>query len=86
MTPLFFRGSILIIENVISYSEFMQMTYRDFKRLEATFIFKNKQINSKSKQQSNDKVKANLSNVPARNVRDLGFSDEQLKGIFGDKF
>lgn len=70
----------------MSYTEFMKMPYRDFKRIEATFIFKNKQINSKSKQQSNDKVKANLSNVPARNVRDLGFSDEQLKGIFGDKF
>ena len=84
MTPLFFRASILIIENIISYSEFMIMKYKDFRRLEAVWIFKNQQVQKKTKQQQTDKVKANLSNVPTRSVKDLGFSDEQLKGIFGD--
>lgn len=83
MTPLFFRASILIIENIISYSEFMAMKYKDFKRLEAVWMFKNQQVNKKNKKDSNDKVKASLSNVPTRSVSDLGFSDEQLKGMFG---
>lgn len=84
MTPLFFRGSVLIIENIISYDEFMAMPYKDFKRIEATWLFKNQQSKSRGKKQDKEKVKANLSKVPARSVRELGFSEEQLNGIFGN--
>lgn len=74
-----------MIENIISYSEFLDMPYKDFKRLEAVWMFRNKQVRNKPTKEKQEKVKANLSNIPAKSVKNLGFSDEQLKGIFGDK-
>jgi hypothetical protein len=82
MTPLFFRGSILMIENILSYSEFMSMKYRDFKRIEAVWMFKNKQVQNRIKQQSQNETISKLSNVPTRSVQDMGFSKEQLKAMF----
>ena len=82
MTPLYFRGCVLISERIISYREFLDMNYFDFKRLEALVAFKNKQINKKSKKQNTDEIKSQLNNVQSRNVSDMGFSEEQLKLMF----
>ena len=71
-----------MIENIISYSEFMGMTYRDFKRIEAVWMFKNKQVQNRTKQQSQNETRSKLSNVPTRSVQDMGFSKEQLEAMF----
>ena len=71
-----------MIENILSYSEFMSMKYRDFKRIEAVWMFKNKQVQNRIKQQSQNETISKLSNVPTRSVQDMGFSKEQLKAMF----
>ena len=81
MTPLYFRGCVLISDKVLSYSEFLEMTYFDFRRLESLIMFKNKQIN-KPKGQNKNKVKSQISGLASRSVSDMGFSKEQLAMMF----
>jgi hypothetical protein len=84
MTPLFLRVSVLVMENVITYTEFLNMEYLDFKRFEAVWSFKNKQIKSKASKQDTAQVRNKLAGVPARSVANMGFSEDQLKGIFSE--
>mgnify|MGYP003969126953 CR=1 FL=1 len=81
MTPLYFRACVLITDKIISYSEFLNMTYFDFRRLEALIVFKNKQIN-KPKGQNKNKIKSQLSGLASRSVSDMGFTKEQLDMMF----
>lgn len=81
MTPLFFRGAILISEKILSYNDFMAMTYTQFKRIEATHSFLNDMRNGNHKADDNAKLKDKLSNLKKVNLDDLDLPDE-YKEIF----
>lgn len=78
MTPLYFRGCVLISEKILSYDEFMSMPYFDFIRLEKMIAFKNDMIKDKTNRQKTDKVKSELSGLQGRSVKGL-FDDDTLK-------
>ena len=82
MTPLYFRACVLISDKIISYNEFLDMTYFDFRRLEALIAFKNKQIKEKPIREKKDKVKQQLSGLTPKSVSNMGFSKEQLDTMF----
>jgi len=73
MTPLFFRGSILIAEQVLSYSDFMNMNYRDFKRIEATHSLMTNLKNGVEYKDENSKeeTKEQLSKLDSIHVDDI---------------
>lgn len=60
------------------------MSVRDFERLESFMIFKNNYRKSKEKKVNTDKAKASVSNLPTTDVKNLGFTDEQLRGLYGN--
>lgn len=60
------------------------MSVRDFERLESFIIFKNNYRKSKEKKVNNDKAKASVSNLPTTDVKKLGFTDEQLRVLYGN--
>jgi hypothetical protein len=62
----------------------MEMSVRDFERLESFMIFKNNYRKSKEKKVNNDKAKASVNNLPTTDVKKLGFTDEQLRGLYGN--
>jgi hypothetical protein len=62
----------------------MEMSVRDFERLESFMIFKNNYRKSKQKKVNNDKAKASVNNLPTTDVKKLGFTDEQLRGLYGN--
>ena len=77
--PLFFRGSILVSEGVISFTEFQSMRYCDFVKIEAThyYILKVKNgSDKKTKTDKNEKVKQELSGLDEINIDDLGLPKE----------
>ena len=82
MTPYYFRGLVLITEGIISYSEFMKMTYNDFSRLEAFTMFKNDYRKNKESKAKHQKTKAQLSGLNTIDINKLGFTDEQLKSLY----
>ena len=82
MTPYYFRGLVLITEDIISYSEFMKMTYKDFSRLEAFTMFKNDYRKNKESKAKHQKTKAQLSGLNTIDINKLGFTDEQLKSLY----
>ena len=82
MTPYYFRGLVLITEGIISYSEFMKMTYKDFSRLEAFAMFKNDYRKNKESKVKYQKTKAQLSGLNTIDINKLGFTDEQLKDLY----
>jgi len=80
MTPLYFRGCVLISEKILSYDEFMNMPYFDFIRLEKMIAFKNEIIKDKTNRQKADKVKSELSGLQGKSVKGL-FDDEVLRNM-----
>lgn len=83
MTPYFFRGSILITDRILSYNEFMQMSYKDFSRIEALYVFKNKSINNRTSKKEKQETAAKLSSLPTKSVKGL-FSEEAIREINGN--
>jgi len=78
MSPLFFRGSILISENVLSFSEFQEMRYCDFVKLEATHYFLLNIKNGTPKKDTQDekaKVKEKLMGLETVHIDDLNLPD-----------
>jgi hypothetical protein len=61
----------------------MEMSVRDFERLESFMIFKNEYKKTKENQVKTDKAKASVSNLPQTDISKLGFTDEQLRGLYG---
>ena len=75
----------MISERVISYSEFMDMPVFDFERIEKLYIFKNKETRNKLNREKQKESKEKLSALPKTDIKSLGFTDEQLKGLgFGN--
>ena len=62
----------------------MEMPVKDFERLESFMIFKNEYRKTKEKQVQSNKAKASVSNLPTTDISKLGFSDEQLRGLYGN--
>jgi len=86
MTPYFFRGSVIITERIISYTEFMQMTVFDFERIEKLYIFKNKEVNNRANREKQKETVGKLSSLPKADISSFGFSKEQLEGLgYGDR-
>ena len=83
MTPYFFRGSILITVRILSYNEFMGMCYKDFSRIEALYVFKNKSIRDRTSKKENLETASKLSSLPSKSVKGL-FSEEALREINGN--
>ena len=74
----------MISEKILSYSDFMNMTYRDFKRIEATYIFMMniKNGNSTNKEETKDKVKEKLSGLSTISQEDFDNLPDEYKEIF----
>jgi hypothetical protein len=81
MTPLFLRGSLLITEKIISYNEFMEMTFKDFKRIESTYYFMTNMKNGVTKTANNNETIEKLSKLDTVNINDLDLP-EVYKEIF----
>lgn len=79
---------MLISESIITYSEFMEMPYHRFKKLEDFIIFKNSMINRGFKKekanQNKQEIKAKLNSLPIINMSDMGFSNQQIKDLRND--
>lgn len=78
MTPLFFRGAFLISEKVLSYNEFMDMPYRDFKRIESTHQFMASIKNGTIQKVDKQKTKEKLSQLNTVKASDLDLPKEYL--------
>ena len=79
MSPLFFRGSILVSEGVLSFTEFQEMRYIDFTKLEATHYFMLKVKNgntAKTADSEKEKTKEKLMGLDTVHIDDLGLSKE----------
>jgi hypothetical protein len=81
MAPLFFRGAILISEKILSYNDFMTMTYSQFKRIEATYSFLTNMKNSTVKNEDNVDMKDKLSKLQTISLDELDLPEE-YKEIF----
>lgn len=87
MTPLMFRGSILISEKILSYSDFINMPYDRFCKIEATSHFINmikyediKKDNLTSSTNKDD-VKRKLAGLPTVSKNSL--TEEQKRFLNG---
>ena len=70
MTPLMFRGSVLIASKILSYNDFVNMRYDRFCKIEATYQFMNEYKNKESKPAKNE-VKSNLEGLPTTPMNEL---------------
>tara|TARA_R110000737_G_scaffold8063_4_gene23624 strand:+ start:3005 stop:3250 length:246 start_codon:yes stop_codon:yes gene_type:complete len=70
MTPLMFRGSVLIASKILSYSDFVNMRYDRFCKIEATYQFMNEFKNKESKPVKSE-VKSKLDGLPTTPMSEL---------------
>ena len=78
MSPLFFRGSLLISEGILSFTEFQEMRYCDFVKIEATHYFMLRVKNGTSTKTINDereKTKEKLMGLDTVHIDDLNLPD-----------
>ena len=81
MSPLFFRGSILISEGILSFTEFQEMRYCDFVKVEATHYFMMRMKNGTTANTVDNKkeeTKRKLDGLNTVTAEELGLSEEYL--------
>ena len=75
-----FRGSLLIANKILSYSDFINMPYDRFCKIEATYQLVNdlKYQDSSNSTKSKNEVKQKLSGLPTANISDLSEDERRF--------
>jgi len=76
MTPYFFRGCMMVSFGIITLSEFFELRYKDFTRLEAVHQLRTNYAGVKAAKQKKAETASRLMGLPTVSLDDMDIPEE----------